>query len=381
MKILLMSIKAGYGHHSTAKAVIEKFEKHGHICKMLDIFEYISPYLGNTIQDGYLLSTKYLASTYGKVYSTMAEKETPYRKFSVPEIVSTLVSKKLRTYVEEFEPDLIIGTHSYAGMIMSELREKEIINCPIIGIVTDFTVHPFWESTNLDYYVIPDRGLIYEMERKGIPKHKILPIGIPIRPNFETSTEKSQARKILDIPDTKTILLMMGSMGYGNIKKTLMEIDETDEDFQVLCICGNNERMKKAISKYPWKKYIRAYGFTDNIDLMMDASDIVISKPGGLTTSEALAKGIAMIAVNPIPGQEDRNLMYLLNNGAIISANDTYRMSDAIHQLLGIPQRLDELKICAKRLGKPNSTQDLYDFCEKNFFSKGADILNSLPLK
>lgn len=381
MRILLMSIKAGYGHHSTANAVIEKFKSNGHICQMLDIFEYVNPILGNTIQDGYLLSTKYLASTYGKVYSTLADKETPYKRFSVPEILSTLVSKKLRAYVEEFNPDLIIGTHSYAGMIMSELKEKEITDCPLIGIVTDFTVHPFWESTDLDYYVVPDKGLIYEMERKGISKEKILAIGIPIRSQFENNIEKNEARKILNIPDKRTVLVMMGSMGYGNIKKTLMEIDETDEDFQVLCICGNNDRMKKAISKYPWQKDIRAYGFTDNIDLMMDASDIVISKPGGLTTSEALAKEIAMVAVNPIPGQEDRNLMYLLNNGAIIAVNDTYRMSDAIHQLLGIPERLNELKICAKRLSKPNSTQELYDFCEKNFFSKEAEIINSLPLK
>ena len=378
LKILLMSVKAGYGHHSTAKAIIEKFSDCGHECEMLDIFEYINPHLSNTVQDGYLLSTKYLPEIYGKVYDTMAEKDTPYKKYSPATLVSKLVSHKLRSYVELFSPDLVIGTHSYAGMVMTNLAESGTISCPTMGVVTDFTVHPFWESTKLDYYVIADKRLTYEMIKKGIPEEKVLPIGIPIRKQFESKLPQSEARQKLGLADKKTILIMMGSMGYGNIKKPLIEIDESDEDFQVVCICGSNERMRKAISKYPWRKDIRAYGFMDNIDIMMDSADIIVSKPGGLTTSETLAKGLPMITMNPIPGQEDKNLMFLLNNGAVATVNETYTIGDVIHQLFGFPERLDELTVCAKRLGKPSSTQDLYDFCEANFFAKETDMENSL---
>ncbi|MBQ7573851.1 MAG: glycosyltransferase [Clostridia bacterium] len=379
MKILLMSVKAGYGHHSTANAIIEKFTQNGHECEMLDIFDYINPHLGNTIQDGYLFLTKYLSVPYGKVYATMADIDTPYRKLSVTNIMSKYVSKKLQAYVRQYNPDLIIGTHSYAGVVMSIMREKRITDCPLVGIVTDFTVHPFWESTALDYYVIPDARLSYEMTRKGIAKEKLLPIGIPIRRRFETKMDRDTACKKLGIENKRTVLLMMGSMGYGNIKKTLLEIDECDEDFQVLCICGSNTRMKKAISKYSWKKNIMPYGFVDTIDEMMDACDVIISKPGGLTTSEALAKGLAMIMVNPIPGQEDRNLMFLLNNGVAMGVNDNYTMSDALHQLFGTSDRLYELKECVAKMGKPLATQNLYEFCEKNFFSKSQEIENSLP--
>lgn len=381
MKILLMSVRAGYGHHSAAKAIIDKFQKHGHDCDMLDIFDYINPHLGNTIQDGYLISTKYLSDIYGKVYGQMAEKDTPYKKYSITAILSKLVSKKLRAYVELFKPDLVIGTHSYAGVVMSILKNDGAINCPTIGIVTDFTVHPFWESTLLDYYVIPDKRLTYEMVKKGISKDKVLPIGIPVRDAFETKTDQQKARAALDLADKKTILVMMGSMGYGNIKKPLIAIDETDEDFQVLCICGSNARMKRAISKYPWHKDIFAYGFTEDIDLMMDASDIIVSKPGGLTTSEAFAKGLPMIIMNPIPGQEDKNMMFLLNNGAVATVNQTYTMTDVIHQLFGFPERLEELKTCAKRLGKPSSTQELYEFCENKLFAKSTETVNSLSDK
>ncbi len=365
-----MSVRAGYGHHSTAMAMIEKFEKYGHTCDMLDIFDYINPKLGNTIQDGYLFLTKYMSSPYGMVYGSMAEVDTPCKKYSVTALLSKYVSKKLRAYVRVYKPDLIIGTHSYAGVVMSIMRSEGVTDCPLIGIVTDFTVHPFWESTRLDYYVIPDKRLSYEMMRKGIGREKLLPFGIPIRSQFESRMPKEEAREKLGIENRKTVLLMMGSMGYGNIKKTLLDIDGCDEDFQLLCICGSNARMKRAIDKYSWKKNVRAYGFVDTIYEMMDAGDVIISKPGGLTTSEALAKGLPMICINPIPGQEDRNQMFLLNNGVAMAVNESYTMSDALHQIFGDSERLGELETCVKRMGKPYAARELYEFCERKFFAK-----------
>lgn len=381
MKLLIMSIRAGYGHHSTAKAIIEQFEKHGFECEMLDIFDYINHHLGNSIQDGYILSTKYLSETYGKVYGRMTKKDEPYDKHSITAALSSLVSKKLKKFVVEYNPDIIIGTHSYAGVVISILKNHGIIDCPTIGIVTDFTVHPFWESTFLDYYVIPDMLLSYEMQKKGIPKEKLLPIGIPIRSQFSQKIDKQEARKMLEIEDMHTILVMMGSMGYGNIKKTLIEMDEYPVDFQVLCVCGSNRKARAAIEKYTWKKSVHTYGFVDNVDVMMDASDCIISKPGGLTTSETLAKGLPMITMNPLPGQEDRNLNFLVNNGAAIMVNNTYSVSEAIHQLLSCDWRLPLMRESVKHLGKPNAAADLYEFVSKNLSAKSTETENSLPLR
>lgn len=381
MKLLLMSIRAGYGHHSTAKAVIEQFEKHGFECEMLDIFDYINRHLGNSIQDGYLLSTKYLSETYGKVYGRLTKKDEPYDKHSITAVLSALISKKLGKFVEEFKPDMIIGTHSYAGVVISILAKRGIVKCPTIGIVTDFTVHPFWESTFLDYYVIPDMLLSYEMQRKGIPEEKLLPIGIPIRSQFASKMDKGEARKILEIQDKKTILVMMGSMGYGNIKKTLIEMDNYPADFQILCICGSNKKAKADIEEYPWKKSVYTYGFVNNVDVMMDAADFIISKPGGLTTSETLAKELPMITMNPLPGQEDRNLNFLVNNGAAIMVNNTYTISDALHQLLSCDWRMELLRKSVKHLGKPNAAADLYEFACKNLLEKSTGTENSLPAR
>lgn len=381
MRLLVLSVRAGYGHHSTGMAVIEQFEKHGYECEMLDIFDYINRHLGNSIQDGYLLSTKYLSETYGKVYGRLTKKDEPYDKRSITAILSSLVSKKLEKFVEEFAPDIIIGTHSYAGVVISILSKRGIISCPTIGIVTDFTVHPFWESTFLDYYVIPDMLLTYEMGKKGIPQEKLLPIGIPIRSQFASGTDKQEARKTLGIENKKTILVMMGSMGYGNIKKTLVEMDNYPADFQIICVCGSNKKAKSDIEEYAWKKAVYTYGFVDNVSVMMDASDFIISKPGGLTTSETLAKGLPMITMNPLPGQEDRNLNFLVNNGAAIMVNSTYTVSEALHQLLSCPWREEHLRESVRHLGKPNAAADLYEFSDRILSAKSTETENSLPAR
>lgn len=366
MNILIMSVRAGYGHHSTAKAIIDYFEPLGHKCEMLDIFDYINTHLGNSIQDGYLLSTKYLSNYYGKIYGHLTEKDEPYSKHSITALFSNVITKKLEQYVYEFEPDIIIGTHSYAGVVISLLAKKKVCTCPTLGIVTDFTVHPFWESTFLDYYVIPDMLLARQMQKKGIAPQKLLPIGIPIRACFSTKTDKETACKKLSIQYKKTILIMMGSMGYGNITAAIDEMDNFEEDFQIICVCGSNAKLKDELESRQYSKNVYIYGFTDKIDLMMDASELIISKPGGLTSSEAFAKGLPMITMNPLPGQEDRNTDFLVNCGAVIQVNQRYRLSEALDQIFNCPWRLKLLHESVEHIGKPNATKDLYDFIVSN---------------
>ncbi len=381
MNVLLMSVKAGFGHHSTALAMMSYFEKFSHRCEMLDIFNYINKPLGTAIDDGYLFSTKYMPNIYGKAYEKLDKKDEPYDKRAPISLVSNLVSKKLTKYVEEYAPDLIIGTHSVAGMVMSILSKRGVISCPTIGIITDFTVHPFWESTDLDYYVTPDEILNYEMAKKGVSGRKILPIGIPIREKFSVRGDKAKARAALNIHDKTTALVMMGSMGYGNIKKMLMEMDEFQSDFQIICVCGSNKKAYAEINDYIWKKEVYAYGFTDKVDMMMDAADFIVSKPGGLTTSEALAKGLPMIIINPLPGQEDRNLDFLVNNGAAVMVNERYSISDALNQLLNCEWRRRLIEESVGRLGKPSATADLYKFVTEKLWANSTGTENALPVK
>ncbi len=365
MKCLIMSVKAGFGHHSTGQAMMDYLKKNNVECEMLDIFEYINPLLGDTISDGYLFLTKYLKDFYGRAYSALDKRDEEYDRLSPVTVVSKLVSRKLNDYICEFNPDVVVGTHSYACLLMTHLKNKDYIKCPTFGIVTDFTVHPFWESTNVDYYVTPDALLNNQMNKKGIPLEKILPFGIPIKSKFSTKISKNEARSQLGIKDKFTILVMMGSMGFGNITKCLEKINSLDADFQVLCVCGNNTKGKNEIEQGQWDKKIYTYGFVDNVDIMMDASDCIITKPGGLTTSELLAKKLPAILMNPIPGQEDRNMEFLVNSGAAVMATDTFPVDEALYEIMNNPWRLELLKQSVENIGKPNTTKQVCDFILK----------------
>ena len=361
-KILILSVTAGMGHNQTGLAVKNYLASQGSCCEMLDIYEYIAPMLGESLNKGYLLSTKYLPRAYGKFYA-MAEKRRHSDRSVLIDTWSKMLSPKLLKYFRYFEPDAIICTHIFAAELVTYMRRKGKIDCPLIGIVTDFTIHPFWEDSELDYYVTASRLLNHQLAKKGIDPAKALPIGIPIHPKFGASISKAQARTQLQL-DGKlpTILVMMGSMGYGNILRELLTLDAMEAEFQILCVCGNNRRLYTMVSKHYWKKKMHCYGYVNNIDVMMDAADVIVTKPGGLTTSEFLAKGLPAILLDPIPGQEDRNVEFLLNNGLAIKVSKTFPIDEAVYQLLLHEWRLDMLSQAAKFMGKPNAAQDLGDF-------------------
>ncbi len=364
MRILLMSVKAGYGHHSAAQAMIEYFESKGIECKMLDTLEYINKLLGEGVQEGYLLSTKYLKKPYGKMYSMFDKKEDPYFKYSPLVILSRQISKPLKKYITDYNPDIVIATHSYAAVLMTILAHRYVITCPTFGVITDFTIHPFWESTDLDYYITPGDLLTASAMKKGIPKEKILPFGIPVKKQFSTKADKQEVRKRLGLADKTTVMVMMGSMGFGKITNIIEELDSYPADFQIVCICGTNEKMKQQIDNGNWQKTIYNFGFIKNVHEYMDASDLLITKPGGLTTSEALAKKLPLILSNPIPGQEDRNIEFLTNAGAALSITETFPLYSALYQFFDSPWRKELLEASVLNLGKPNSVRDIYEFIQ-----------------
>lgn len=362
MKVLIMSVTAGNGHNSTAQAMIEEFEKMGIECHLLDTLEYINKHLGTGVQDGYLFTTKHFKSTYGKIYSILDKKEEPYSKYAPGSILTKQISKYFAHYIQEYNPDAIITTHSYPAVIISVLLHRNYIKCPTFGIVTDFTIHPFWESADLDYYILPSDLLIPAAEKKGIPKSKIIASGIPVKSKFAHKIDKVSARTMLGLDNKTTIMVMMGSMGFGKIIDIIEELDKYPADFQVVCICGNNKHIKQEIDEHPWNKKVVNLGFIDNVDEYMDASDAIITKPGGLTTSEALAKKIPLILSDPLPGQEDRNIEFLVNTGVAINITPTFPLENALYQIFDSNWRCKHIMDAVENLAKPNAASDICKF-------------------
>ena len=364
MNLLILTVTAGHGHNQTAKAISDYAESHGHNAPVLDAIEYINPLLKDTLNKAYLFSTSVSPKAYGTLYTIAENKEVNDWVLSPQNVTTTLVSKKIVKFIKDLKPDAIICTHVFAALMVSKLKEQGI-NAPTYGIVTDYTLHPYWNETNIDYYVIPNEFLSYQTVLKGIKKEKILPFGIPIHSKFSSKMDKALAREILNLENKPTILMMSGSMGYGNMLKLLESVCSVPFDFQVVTVCGNNKSLKKKIDNKVFEKKIYNLGFTDKVDTLMDAADIIVTKPGGLTVSESLAKELPMVLTNPIPGHEFRNREFLVNMGAGVADSKTYFLDEIIAQLFENPKRLEIMKESIRLIKKPDAAKTLIDFIEE----------------
>ncbi len=357
MKFLILSVTAGQGHHQCAKALSDALLRKNHETDILDVYKYVFSPLGETIDKGYLLSTKHMPEIYGKFYQ-IADEHGIGSGFTKE--AQKLIYNKVSEYIENYAPDCIICTHVFpAIMITSAKKHKKIGDIPSVGIITDFTVHPYWQKSNLDAYIVPSELLGYQCKKKNIPEEKIYPLGIPIAEKFSKSKYKKEARSELGIEDKSTILFMTGSMGFGNVPEILKKIDSLDGDFQLLCVCGNNRDNFDKISESIYSHNVYPYGFVNNIDVMMDAADFIITKPGGLSVSESLAKHLPMILVEPIPGQETRNREFLLNSGLAVAVSRTLPIEEAVYRLNKNQNILEAMKKLTYYYAHPDSASDV----------------------
>lgn len=364
MKGLILSITAGQGHNQTAMVLSRHFNDVGIECKYLDVYKYINPVLSDSVNRIYLMSTKKIPKIYGGVYRLCEKRniQADIGMHGIGRLTNSVLSRSLLKLIRDEDPDFIICTHIFAALLVTYLSSIEYLRAKTIGIITDFTIHPYWEDSLMDYYVTASERLTIQGLKKGFPENKFIPLGIPISSKFKNSIDKQTARKQLRLPDKRTILVMSGSMGFGNVTSEILALDKLDMDFQIVSICGNNKRLYNKINRLELSKNIFNYGYIDNVDVFMDACDCIITKPGGLTTSEALAKQIPMLINNPIPGQEDRNVEFLLNAGAAIKISSTTPIDEAVYQLFLDDERTKNMKASMKLLAKPNATADLVEF-------------------
>jgi processive 1,2-diacylglycerol beta-glucosyltransferase len=361
VKVLFLSVTAGQGHNQTGKAAMECLQHKGIDCVMVDTFEYINPVLKESISQGYLISTKLSPHFYGRMYRLAEKLEKNDVKLSISKLTNSVLAKKLSSYIEGYQLDVIVCTHTFSAQILTQIQSKGI-TAKTIGIITDYTIHPFWEETSLDYYIIANELLTMQAVKKGLPEERLKPLGIPIHRKFAEKMPVEEARAILNIENKDTILVMSGSMGFGKVTKVIKQLDSLNMDFQILSVCGNNKHLYEKIDEMDLQKKIYNYGYVNNVDIMMDAANCIITKPGGLTVSESLAKGIPMAIVNPIPGQEDRNAEFLLNNGLAMKITKTFPIDEAVYQLLSNSDKVQDMVNQMAKVARPNSAMDLCDF-------------------
>ncbi len=365
MKVMILSITTGQGHHSAAKSVGEALEQRGVKVKIADVYKQIDKNFSDALNKGFLLATKHTTKAYRAVYELIDTKTAPSTKYSLQNVMGILMGIRFEKFIEKFDPDVIICTHVFAAQVVNELKRRgRLTDIPTIGIVTDYTIHPFWEDvTNIEYIEIASEFLSQRANIKGITNDRLLPLGIPVQKKFSIKRDKNEVRKELSLPtDGRIILVMAGSMGYGNMPEIISGILRFDSSCTILAVCGNNKKLYNNLVKKGFPGNVKLYSFIDYVDVLMDAADCIVTKPGGLTTTEAMAKMLPMVFVNPLPGQEDRNQEFFLNSGLALAVTKTFTIDEALYLLFNQPGRIELIKSEMKKISKPTSSETLADF-------------------
>jgi processive 1,2-diacylglycerol beta-glucosyltransferase len=362
MKVLILSVSAGGGHTQAAEALKKSILSNSPDSEVLiiDTIKYINPILDKVVIGSYLKSLKLSPAIFGKIYN-LAESEDGLATFS-NKIVEIVVFR-LIPLINEVKPDIIVATHPFSAEMVSVLKSKEKINIPAVTIMTDYASHNFWLHPSIDAYVVSNDDMVNEMVSRGVPREIVHSLGIPVSPDFLKLHDRNETLSALELDASRnTVLLMGGSLGMGKIQDVYEQLQEINGDIQIIVITGNNKRLySKLLDFQPYaNNTTRVIGFTKEVNKYMQACDLLITKPGGMTITEALISTIPLAIFSAIPGHEEKNAEFLLKHGLAISLSDGKNCKSIIEKLLMSPDELSNIKQNCKKYAKPNSGDSIY---------------------
>lgn len=342
MNILLLSCKTGGGHDAAANALKEQFELMGHHAYVFDYLTLAGEKVAKRVANAYVKTVQKVPYLFGIVYKIgmMVSKRT---RNSPVYMMNQKMSKYLQQYFEENHYDVIVMTHIYPAETLTYMKKMQINIPPFYGVLTDYTLIPFWEETNCDGYIIPHKDLIEECIARGLPKEKLHPFGIPFSPVFLNFTSKNEAKKKLSLDtNKKSILIMGGSMGAGSIVKLVQSFAKSEylNQVQIQIVCGSNKKVYNTLmKKYQNHPAFKIIGYTNQIPLLMNAADLIYTKPGGLTSTESAASRTALILTDPIPGCENANLDFFVHRKMASTAKSPKQLVQIGLYLLNNPKQ------------------------------------------
>ena len=355
-RVLFLYLTKWSGHSAAAQALRAALEEKypGVVCEESDFVSDAFPGLTATFKKAYVGVMKHFPTIWNYVYDNEYI-ETITKEFRV--LFDAVHSGWLRDKVRKAGADIIVCTQAVPCEILAREKQDRKLSVPLIAVPTDFIVHAYWPSAGVDHYLLPAEETVRAIIARGVPKSAVTVTGIPVHPDFLKSVSKGKARESLRLRSrVPTLLCIGGSYGFGAFSQALEEIARAEKQWQVFMVTSRNVELYEFL-KTRWAKHpnFRIIGFAKNIPLLMDAADILVGKPGGATTAEALAKGLPIAIFNPFPGQESRNAEYLLRHKAAIVISDVAELVPKIGNLFSAPGRLASLRSRAKQLGRPRS--------------------------
>ncbi|MFN7971818.1 MAG: glycosyltransferase [Acidobacteriota bacterium] len=359
-RVLILSASAGAGHVRAAQAIERAIQSTGAAREVrhVDALDFTNKVFRRLYGKGYLDMVEHMPVALGWVYDKL---DTPWEKERRRLFVDKLNTRPLVGLLREWKPDLAICTHFLPSEIISWLKAKRRTAVPQAIVVTDFDVHAMWLCHHYEHYFVALPETATHLEKLGIPRERVTVSGIPIDPAFAVPRDRREMRARHGFPIEPPLLLVSaGGFGMGATERIFRGLLDLEHEATIVVVCGRNEELRRSISLRASRdarphQHVHVLGFTTEMHELMAAADLLIGKPGGLTTSEALATGLPLCIVSPIPGQEERNADHLLEEGAAIRCNNLPVLGHKLDRLLEDPERRAALVANARRLGRPRA--------------------------
>ncbi len=387
MRVLILAATTGGGHMRAADALKEYIlsqDENAEI-KIEDVIEYISPFVNKAVTGGYVYMAKNTPTMYGTFYKSIDDENSPVNR--TVEMVTVSFKKRLMPLIEEFKPDIIVTTHSLATELYASLKKLLGLKIPIISILTDFAIHQTYIYEGVDAYVVSSRKMVDDLVSRGVERVRVYPYGIPVKQEFYKEIDRLTAFESEGLdPELPTILIMAGSFGVTDILKIYHKIVKSPEDFQIIVITGKNEKLYDNFERYLKRitikntlaeineiikpnskkrrrivsKPTKLLYFTNEVEKYMHMADLIVTKPGGLTVTEAISVGLPMAIFKAIPGQEEQNADFLVSKNMAVRLEKDKTCTTMITRLLREPDRLDGMKKSIREFSKGNSAKNIY---------------------
>jgi processive 1,2-diacylglycerol beta-glucosyltransferase len=363
--VLILSASAGAGHLRAAQAIERAFQETNaaYSVRHIDTLEYTNPLFKRLYSKAYIDMVNKMPEVLGWLYDFY---DDPNKDDRLQLAFDKLNTRPFVKLLETYQPEFTICTHFLPAEIISWLMGKGTLRTRQAIVVTDFDIHAQWLCANYAHYFVALDETRAHLQELGVPAEKVTVSGIPIDPAFALEKDRGAMRDKLGLRrDGVVILISAGGFGVGKIETLIAPLLRLRHRAQIVAICGRNEELKNQLDRlaaeraYDARVTLKVVGYTTAMDEYMAASDLVVGKPGGLTTSEALASGLVFVVVSPIPGQEERNSDHLLEEGAAIRCNNLPVLAYKIDRLLDDPARLAAMRASVRRMARPRAAHDI----------------------
>jgi processive 1,2-diacylglycerol beta-glucosyltransferase len=360
-RILILSASVGSGHVKAADALAAAFRARP------DVEEVLSD---DSLDHTNLLHKQLYSALYKRLSAMLPEflgwwyesSDDPWVSDKGRVLLDLPQALPLINLVRDFKPDSIICTHFMPAGVLSYLIGAGRLEAELGIVVTDFHFHAFWITRAFHWYFVAQEDDKIHMEGLGIPGDRIHVTGIPVEPEFAQQVDRAAVLKRHNLdPDKPTLLIAGGALGLSPAVAVVRRLMQLDRDFQAIIVCGKNEEMKNDVEELVAGRQdrFRVLGYTKEMPDLMGAATLLLSKPGGLTTAEALARGLPMVVLDPIGGQEERNSDVLLEAGAAVKCTEVTVLNHKLRRLLDDPARIEAMRENARQLGRPNSSANI----------------------